>query len=287
MVDVFRQEPDVGDIPNVTLQPETSLNGIENQTFAPGDGFFLSWMFGQTDPDPFADFSSFPVSQIDYPSSSSEEIDPFLEPIISDLERLHTTCAATDLSYDGTFEAALAKQIFTRSNRETFLPTYFRYTHIHMPLVHRPSFSAETSSPALVLAIFLCGALYSPPRDCVLAIPAFYRVAEEYIFRKLDAQVKRFQQRRGGEESSGDAAEDLVRAQEMEVYETLQAALLIHGAQFLMNTGDARSRSWKVRGTIADAVRKLELTRARHTQGGGGTERVDWARFIRDETRIR
>jgi hypothetical protein len=285
MVDVFRQEPDVGDIPNVTLQPETSLNGIENQTFAPGDGFFLSWMFGQTDPDPFADFSSFPVSQIDYPSSSSEEIDPFLEPIISGLERLHNTLAATDPSYDGTFDAALAKQIFTRSNRETFVPTYFRYTHIHMPLVHRPSFSAETSSPALVLAIFLCGALYSPPRDCVLAIPAFYRVAEEYIFRKLDAQLKGFQQH--GRKEEVDGTDPLVRAQEMEVYETLQAALLIHGAQFLMNTGDARSRSWKVRGTIADAARKLELTRARHTQGGGAGERVDWARFIRDETRIR
>jgi hypothetical protein len=285
MVDVFRQEPDHGDIPSVTLQPETNLTGGENQPFAPGDGFFLPWMFGQLDADPFDDFSSFPVPQIDYPSS--EEIDPALEPIITDLERLHNTLVTADPSYNGTFDAALAKQIFTRSNRETFIPTYFRYTHIHMPLVHRPSFSVETSSPALVLTIFLCGGLYSPPRDCVLAIPAFYRIVEEYVFRRLDALLRVFQQRRGGKENSVDAADDLNLAHEMEVYETLQAALLIHGAQFLMNTGDARSRSWKVRGTVADAVRRLGLTRARHNQGGGAGERVDWARFVRDETRIR
>ncbi|KAK4119646.1 hypothetical protein N657DRAFT_706794 [Parathielavia appendiculata] len=256
MVEVFQDA-------SITPQPET-VTGEEDPVPTSGEGFFFSWIFGPPDTDPFADPSPFSLSQIPYSIPSIEEdMDPALEPIVTDLERLHVTLTTTDPSYNGTFDATLAKQVFTRPNREVFIPTYFRYTHLHMPLVHRPSFSVETAAPALLLVVFLCGSLYSPPRDSVLAVRTFFRIVEGYVFGKLEALLKLISQ--GGVREDG-AADGRAHEHETELYQTLQAALLIQGAEFLMNAGDARSRAWRVRGTLADAVRRLELTSARHSQ---------------------
>lgn len=280
MVRVFLEEPvrddDEGPIPQ--SQPDSDIPLDDHTLDLPSsDALFFPWVFTDpTYPDPFSDLSSFPLPS---PSASpSEPIDPILQPIVTALSTLHAHLTATDPSYTATFDEGLAAQVFTPSNRAAFLANYFRYTHKHLPLLHRPTFGAASSTPALVLVAFLCGALYAPPRDCVLAIPRFFCIAEEFVFRRLDgllpAEVGRGQSN-GGKWEGEDG--------EKELYETLQAAVLIHGAQFIMNTRNAaaRRRGWMVRKpALVDAVRRLGLTRARHGERG-------WEGWVRDEMKIR
>ncbi|KAL2131977.1 hypothetical protein VTI74DRAFT_4378 [Chaetomium olivicolor] len=292
MVSAFRDEPGRDDdAPSVDLHPETTHltpSPSPDTDPTPTDGLFFSWVFGQmysddAHPSPEFNFNlpnlpPLPLNAIPSPST----IDPALEPILTSLSTLHSTLVSTDSTYDGTFDASLAAQVFTLSNRAAFIPAYFRHTHRDLPLLHRPSFSVQTSSPALVLVVFLCGALYSPPRDCVLAIPRFFRIAEEYVFRRLEDEVRLLKGGLGGDNLEGEEGEGMVNVHELRVYETLQAAILIHGAQLMNNDAAGRRRNWTVRKPpLVEAVRGLGLTRARQMQ------RVDWRRWVRDETRIR
>ncbi len=291
MVGIFLKDPSYDcDDPGssgMSTQPEADINTDPDQDPTSSDGPFFPWVFG--DPpytDLFAAAEDYADGLTSFPESASPStpaIDPTLAPTISTLESLHTTLTATDPSYTGTFDAALAAQVFTAANATTFLSNYFRHTHKHLPLLHRASFNTSTTTPALVLIAFLTGALYAPPRDCVLATPRFFHIAEEFVFRKLEKLVARFTQEEAEEEKSG----------EIELYETLQAAVLIHGAQFIMNTrsADARRRGWMVRKPVlVDAVRRLGLTAARHEEEGwvGGEDREEgWKRWVRDEMKIR
>lgn len=147
-----------------------------------------------------------------------------------------------------------------------------------MPLIHRPSFNPTTCPAPLLLTICFCGAVNSPPRDCVLAVPSFFRIAEEYIFRLLDTALAKH-----NDKSDTFAPTE---EKETELYETLQAALLINGVQYMTTNPAARRRNWMVRRpALVAAVRGLGLMGARHTQIGG--QRPEWRRFVRDESRIR
>lgn len=114
----------------------------------------------------------------------------------------------------------------------------------------------------------------------MLAVRGFFAVVEEWVFRRLEGLVEGVEGGGGG----GGIGEDGER--EMELYGTFQAALLIHGAQFIMNNPALRSRAWATRRpALVVAARRLGLTRARHACHGEGG--VDWGRWVREETRIR
>ncbi|KAL2021720.1 hypothetical protein VTK56DRAFT_6663 [Thermocarpiscus australiensis] len=273
MVEAFFDEPGRDDdAPSVVLQSDTDpgfsadfLEGV-----VAGTGFF-PWEFGQLPQDTTLEDGTGNSVPQQRDCNATDGINPALAPIIDELKQLHDTLRATDASYDGTFDTDLARQIFlSSSNREMFVSAYFRHTHRDRPFLHRPSFSPDTSSPVLLLAVSLCGSLYTPPRDSVLAIPSFFRIAEEYAFRNLETQLARRQE-------TGDDTQEL--------YEAVQAALLIHGLQFVTHKPAAQRRSRVIRRpALVAAVRALGLTAAKHSQTG---ERPDWGQFIRDETRIR
>jgi hypothetical protein len=284
MVGAFLDEPSRSDDGlDAEIPPSTDTNTTGTHEAGINDPLFFPWPFSELHSDPFPDLNPFTGH---HDPNHEEGIDPTLQPIISALESLHTTLTTTEpTTYTGTFDPSLAAQVFTRANRDAFLPNYFRHTHKHMPLIHRPSFAAETSAPHLVLAVFLCGALYAPPRDCVLAIPAFFHIAEEWVFRRLEGLVEVVVQQQQ-QQKAGEVGLDLKT--EMELYETFQAAKLIQGAQFLMSNPGVRSKSWLGRKpALIRWVRRLGLTGARHTQEVEVGGRVDWARWVRDETRIR
>ncbi|KAK3296384.1 uncharacterized protein B0H64DRAFT_475198 [Chaetomium fimeti] len=295
MLEAFLGEPRRGDDPpSAELQPDVPLHPDPYQGTAISDGFFLSWLFEQPYPDTntttaaaaAATIPTFPfpppepLNTTPTANTPPTGIDPTLQPLLTDIQTLHHTLTSTaDPSYTGTFDASLAAQVFTRAHRDAFVPTYFRYTHLHLPLVHRPSFDPDTSPPALTLAVFLCGALYAPPRDSVLAVRGFFAVVEEWVFRRLEGLVK-------GVEEEGGGVEALEGEREREVCGTVQAALLVHGAQFIVNNPAFRSRGWVGRRpALVQAVRRLGLVRARHACYGEGG--VDWERWVREETRIR
>lgn len=301
MLETFLGEPSGGDEPpSAEIQPDAPLHPDPYQSTAISDGFFLSWLFDQPADTTTASTATIPNFPFPPPQPSTTTppppgIDPTLQPILTDIQTLHqtltTTAPATSPSYTGTYDPAVAEQVFTRAHRDAFIPTYFRYTHLHLPLVHRPTFDAETSPAALRLAVFVCGALYAPPRDCVLAVRGFFAVVEEWVFRRLEGLVAGWEERvKSGEVEDGDGGGGEVaesdREMEMELYGTFQAALLIHGAQFIMNNPALRSKAWATRRpALVVAARRLGLTRARHTCHGEGG--VDWVRWVREETRIR
>ncbi|KAL2158174.1 hypothetical protein VTH06DRAFT_4742 [Thermothelomyces fergusii] len=295
MIEAFLEEPSRGDTPSIELRPDGSSPTDPDQGAASADMFFLPWALDQNPPVPFPELASWQIAndnnnnnrprEEEEGEEEEEDVDPVLQPAVAALASLHgatTTTNSPPRRRGAGFDAALAGRVFTRANRDLFLQNYFRFTHRHFPLVHRPSFDPAASAPALVLAVLLCGALFAPPRDCVLALRACFPLAEEYVFARLDALVRPREEPR----ESGRPAE---RERERETHETLQAALLVHGAQFMMNDPAARSASWPARWpALIGAVRRLGLTSARHAQSSDlGADEVDWRRWVRDEVRIR
>ncbi|KAK0738656.1 hypothetical protein B0T18DRAFT_334464 [Schizothecium vesticola] len=194
--------------------------------------------------------------------------EPTLTEIITSLHALHTTLG-TDPSYNGTFSLPLARRVFTPANRALFVGRYFRSTHREFPLTHRPSFDLATISPGLLLAFFLCGSVHAAAgsRAAVPSTRAFLRVAEEYVFRKLAELMV------PGEEAEGS-----------EVYEALQAALLVHCTQFALQGVETRERNRTVRlPALVAAVRRLGLLGVRHGEEGA----EGWRGFVGREMRLR
>ncbi|KAL2189182.1 hypothetical protein L209DRAFT_802490 [Thermothelomyces heterothallicus CBS 203.75] len=298
MIEAFLEEPSRDDIPSIELQPDTSIptDPDPDQETPSADMFFLPWALDQNPPGPFPELVPW---QSPSPREEEEGVDPVLQPTVAALTSLHAALAATTTngsSRGDAFDPALAGRVFTRSNRDIFLPTYFRFTHRHFPLIHRPTFDPAVSAPALVLAVFLCGALYVPPRDCVLAVRGCFPLAEEYVFRRLEELVRLHEHEhehehgeRGAKPRAGKELERYDPERERETYETLQAALLVHGAQFMMNNPAARSTAWAARSpALVGAVRRLGLTNARQTQSPDlEAGEIDWGRWVRDEVRIR
>ncbi|GAB1320959.1 Zn(2)-C6 fungal-type domain-containing protein [Madurella fahalii] len=314
MVEVFFDEPGRDDdAPSVLLQPDPDpgfLAGFAQDPLLSG-GFFVLGL-GQSAHDTLLEDNIGDSNQPSGTELSHTAVDPFLSPILASLTSLHNHLLTTDPSYTGPFNHTVARQIFLPpSNRETFTSAYFRHTHRDLPLVHRPTFDPATSSPALLLAIFLAGSQYAAPRDCVLAIPSFFRIAEEFVFRELDAQLQAAAgcgaDRAGTTRtlSSGGTGSPTITTTTTTsaeaqappplsmsmwpLYEALQAGLLMHGIQFVSGDVAARRRSRTVRlPVLVDAVRRLGWTGARQTQPpavGGGMP--DWAWFVGDEMRIR
>lgn len=293
MFEAFFDEPGRDDdAPPADLQPVGTDTGLMTSDLLAGDAFFFPWGFG---PGNLLEGSSFdlqPQAPSHSPPSPAADIDLALAPILMAMKSLHTSLLTTDPVYDGTFDDVLAHQVFTRPNRDVFVPAYFRHTHRDMPLIHRPTFDPEMCAAPLLLLVFICGALYSPPRDCVLAIPGFFRITEEYVFQLLERQMAEYRKckKQLGAKSGckSGAAVYTVEEKEDELYQTLQAAALIHGVQFMSNNAAARRRNWMVRRpALVTAVRQLGLTKARHTQVVKVGEGPDWGRFIREETRIK
>ncbi|KAL1840381.1 hypothetical protein VTJ49DRAFT_507 [Mycothermus thermophilus] len=331
MIGAFLNEPSRdADIPTLDL-PQDAIStdaGVDAQDSAyliPTDGFGIPWFLTETfftDTDSFSELASLDLP----PADTTEGVDPALAPIVSELESLHRAITAnttnscspspsTSVNNTSTntpfYDPVLASQVFTRSNRDVFIPTYFRNVHKHLPLVHRPTFCVEvnpsssassssslpSSAPPLVLAVFLCGALYAPPRDSALAVPRFFAIAEEYIFRELErllSVVLPLQNDRGRDGLSGGSEVAIDRADdggkdrggpdeedaEMTMYQTFQAAMLVQGAQFMLNNPAARSKNFKARRIVlVDTARKLGLTRARHTQEVAEGGVPDWRRI--------
>jgi hypothetical protein len=290
MIRVFFNEPGRDDdAPSTELQPTTTPNSDLASELLLNDNSCFPWLLGYTSNDPSLLLHSLETPLPDWPSPTYEsDSEPVLGPIVTALSSLHHSLVSDDPTYTGTFDPSLAAQLFTRANREAFVAAYFRHTHKDLPLIHRPSFDVDTTAPALVLLVFLCGAQYCPPRDCVLALPRFLRIADEWVFREVQARLQQFL-RAEGEGEGEDPVQVLggnAEGRERALHETLQAALLMQGLIFVVNDPAGRKRNWVTRRpALVDAVRRLGLTRARHTQRGGG--KPDWERFVRDEIRIR
>lgn len=162
------------------------------------------------------------------------------------------------------FDIATANLVFTARNATAFLSSYFRYIHCYMPLSHRSTLAADGPSIPLLLALFLSGSFFSPPKDDALAARGFLRLAEELIF-------------------SNKALKNDAEIGQIGHIQSLQAALIIIVLQGEVNDPRTRRRIRQVRfPALVSAVRSLGLSRTKHEN-----KEKDWVDFIATEVRIR
>ena len=184
--------------------------------------------------------------------------------IIRELGALHSSLSATEPSYNRAFDPEVAQTVFAPHNLRNFTSTYFRFSHIYIPVVHMPSFGSEETSTALILAVVLAGVCRSPPRDDALSGKGFLHLAEEYTFRHLKHLMAK------------------ETAPTRPVIEALQAALLVHQVQFLMNNVQTHRRNRIHRlPALVSAVRCLGLSQLRHDAHATPSQ------FIHEEACIR
>ncbi|PNY28458.1 Transcriptional regulator MET32 [Tolypocladium capitatum] len=202
-------------------------------------------------------------------ADGSGALDKCSETLIRELSTLHSSLSATDPSYREAFDPEVAQSVFAPHSLRNFTTTFFRLSHVYVPVVHMPSFGSEDTSTALILAVVLCGATRSPPRDDALSAKGFLRLAEEYTFRHLNELMAK------------------EAAATRSVIEALQAALLIHFVQFLMNSVETRRRNQtQRRPTLASAVRRLGLSQTRHSPNSTPSQFIHAEACIRTTTWI-
>ncbi|KAK5994657.1 Transcription factor [Cladobotryum mycophilum] len=189
--------------------------------------------------------------------------------IIQELQGLHSDLIVNDPSYNEDFDVEKAKAVFSPTSMKIFIVTFFRLGHVHMPLVHMPSFGTNETSAVLILALSLGGALRAPPRDDTLCAWCIFRIAEEYIFRRLAKIV------------ASNAAGKSTRHSN-ELLEAFQAALLMQVILFLINDAHTRRRSRLLRvPVLVDTARTLGLMSTKRS------ENPSWNQFVFEETCIR
>ncbi|EAQ88828.1 hypothetical protein CHGG_05447 [Chaetomium globosum CBS 148.51] len=295
MLEAFLGEPSRGDeLPSAELQPDIPLHPDPYQSTAISDGFFLTWLFDQPHPDATTSNTTFPFPPSPRPHNPPPHRahPPELTPPSNRSSPRSEPCTAPSPPprppptppYNGTYDAAPRHPgLHARPPATPSCPPNFR---LHAPATCRSctgrAFDPKNFAgpPLPVGRVLLCGALYAPPRDCVLAVRGFFAVVEEWVFRRLEGLVEGVEGGGGG----GGIGEDGER--EMELYGTFQAALLIHGAQFIMNNPALREQGVgdPERPALVVAARRLGLTRGAACVpcGVANNERIVTWTFIGD-----
>lgn len=169
-----------------------------------------------------------PVAPI-FRAEAYQALQPIAEQAFQDLQDLHFSLISNDISYSELFPDANVKQALSPDGIIAFATTYFKLTHHHIPIIHRLSFGTADTAPALLLAVALSGALRSPPRDDALCVRTLARLFEEFIFLRLETTMATY----------GPSATPL---DSKWLLETLQAAILVHNVQFMVNDVVTRRR---------------------------------------------
>ena len=213
-------------------------------------------------------------------SFTQKQVDTILETrlaqMCSQLGSTHAHILASNPYSRVSFDKSLAEQVFTTANLETFIQAHFQHLHQYYPIIHRPTFSPETVSLPLLVAIFLLGALAAPPTDSALSARRFYDIAEEYIFEHLAKQS-----------SYNEHAEHVQSGYDFEV---LQAAHMINIVQNGTNNVITRRRlRMKRHPSYIAALRSHGLFE--HASEGSAdtldTVESKWHSFISKESRKR
>ncbi|CAG8250630.1 unnamed protein product [Penicillium salamii] len=82
----------------------------------------------------------------------------------------------------GNLKNAMDQDFFSINNIRAFQHLYVQHFHRHCPIIHLPTFQAESAPLPLLLAIFLGGALNSFPRDTYSLAIDCLDIAEAYVF---------------------------------------------------------------------------------------------------------
>jgi hypothetical protein len=269
MLNTLLKEPEGedDDIPTVGL-------GFFSFNTLPEQSFFQDF-FPMSFTDLMADDSGLDNLQMDL-SEHSEGTATVLEErmnyLISELKQTHESFSSDPL-YDGSFDEAVARTVFTPHNAKVFITALYRENHRSFPVTHKPSFDYETTVPELLLGLMLNGSARLAPQDDAIAATSMYRVAEFYIFRRLEQVVAT----QGSVRVNGLPPKQLI--------DTIAATLEIYG----ISTATKKARIENILNLqrpqiLVSIVRDLGLTTVRHQKP---LHETAWEDFVATESCIR
>lgn len=267
--DTSQENGSVGAIYKDTVESEVAddvVKSSDRRPFWEDDLALFDWNLWDLLPDYNLDQTYEIVGEQLPPSlTKPSNLDARVKGMIDLLSSTHIHMARCRIIEESAFELELARSVFTAENLLQFCEIHFKHYHIQGPLIHRPTFSLETASTPLLLAIFGAGSVYSPPVDHALSARRFLRVIEECIFSCTP--FRRYL-------PQGQAFPDL---------EILQAALMIVVLQSSMNDAQTRRRIRVERmPELISTARSLDMMRAKH-----GTDGSNWQLFVDNEIRVR
>ncbi|OTA98944.1 hypothetical protein M426DRAFT_27969 [Hypoxylon sp. CI-4A] len=199
-----------------------------------------------------------------------------MEELIAELANTHEKMRINGTTGDASFDVQLAQSIFTPWNLDYFIRICFQCVLHHYPVMHPHTFSYENTSLPLLLAAFLFGALFSAPVDDAISAHSFFRVAEEYIFDRLDIEHLQTQAIKSGDAINFDSIE------------IIQAAFSILIIQNSKNDETIRRRVRIQRHPhLIAAARLAGVFRAMHQLKLSEYSASTWDQFIRYETMVR
>lgn len=165
------------------------------------------------------------------------------------------------------FDMTDAKSIFNPESIRAFTATFFRFGHVHFPIIHPSTFGDENTSTPLLLAVIMGGAFRSTPSKQTNLARSFSYPIEEYIFSKINTLSQL------PPSSSPPSTETL---------QLLQAGIMMAYLMFLTNYPPTRKRGRLHRlPQLIAAVRGLELFSKQFSLSR------NWKDFVYQETTVR
>ncbi|UPK95216.1 hypothetical protein LCI18_006151 [Fusarium solani-melongenae] len=191
--------------------------------------------------------------------------------LINSLTITHAEMAKAD--NNDPFDVSLAESVFTVSNLEYFIQSYFRKAHPYYPILHPATFNYEEAPLPVLLSVFLMGACVSLPSAFAAAARHFFDLAEQVIFRQPELQC--FQRQTNLLPDKQDLA-------------VLQACSIILVLQNCRNDEQIRRRIRSERyPRLIDAIRCSGVLRASHRLPVSCETAAEWEQFVHIECCIR
>ena len=169
---------------------------------------------------------------------------------------------------------------FTGAECDSLVNLFFDKYHRHCPIVHRPTFQPTLCPMPLFLSILSLGGMYAHSSDVLQRMKSLLDVIECYIFSLPGLR----------DEFTGSV--DLsVAADEVEnwrQFEAFQGAYLIIVAQYFSGNLAAKRRARRQRFTrVLDIARSFKLPMSQHPLFVAIPDELSFAKWVRNETRIR
>lgn len=211
------------------------------------------------------------------------EWEPASAQSVAILQALLGQCASLNLNEQEQADISQhLNYLFVPSKIEKSINSYFELWHPHCPMVHRPSFTIESTPIPLLIAMTLMGAMYSQVEHEVDSCKVALDIAELFIY-SIDDFTDHFEIQQMLKFSSTPAQTQASMPSYLAL-KNLQAAYLIIVVQTWAGNSAARKRAMEARfSTVIKVARRLGLTKARHSLQDGREEGL----WIEKESQIR
>lgn len=198
--------------------------------------------------------------------------------LVDELIHCATTLAQDRSHSPPTSKISKGLSLLLSGKNYAFICNYFSRWNHHSPVVHRPTFSLASTSPPLLLAILLTGAILSSDPEDISNANTILNLAEQYVFGHDNFQLLL------------DASQPECEIGEFEGLQAVQAAFQITQIRLHDVSFHKRKRARCSRfDQVINAARALGLQTTQCSYGVHSInhETFDWHNFSIKEAQIR